>query len=229
MKEKIYLIPGLMTDFRLWSRLTPYLNEYELITLEIPKSDDFDEIIKLIDQKITCDKINLLGFSLGGYIATYYSLKNPHRVNKLFLLSSTPSNTEQKDIPRRQEKLNLARKSSFIPLNEKKALELLEIKDDKELLEITCAMFNDLGKEHFITQLSSTLKRVDLLDQLLKLQIPVRFYYSINDRLLNFPWLERLKKINHNFTLKHREGTSHNISLEFPKELSLQIKEWMQE
>ena len=62
--------------------------------------EDFDEIINEINKNIVCEKINLLGFSLGGYIASYYTLKNPNRVNKLFLLSSTPSNTEAKDILR---------------------------------------------------------------------------------------------------------------------------------
>ncbi len=227
MKEKIYLIPGLMTDDRLWSRLEPYLSEYELVHLEIPLYEDFDEIINEINKNIVCEKINLLGFSLGGYIASYYTLKNPNRVNKLFLLSSTPSNTEVKDIPRREKKLEIARKSEFSPLDEQKAIELLELKDDKELVKITCSMFNDLGKNAFVPQLSCTLKRVDLLDDLLDLNLPIKFYYSTNDRLLNHPWIKQLEDKKHNFKLEFREGTSHNISLEFPKELSKEIKEWM--
>jgi len=43
MKEKIYFIPGLMTDIRLWSRLIPYLeNDYEIVHIPIPHSEDFD-------------------------------------------------------------------------------------------------------------------------------------------------------------------------------------------
>ena len=49
MKEKIYLIPGLMTDNRLWSRLIPLLqDEYELVHVPIPHSEDFDEIIDIL-------------------------------------------------------------------------------------------------------------------------------------------------------------------------------------
>ena len=48
MKEKIYFIPGLMTDIRLWSRLIPYLeNDYEIVHIPIPHSEDFDEIIDI--------------------------------------------------------------------------------------------------------------------------------------------------------------------------------------
>lgn len=227
MKEKIYLIPGLMTDHRLWSRLDRYLNNYELIHLPIPLSEDFDEIIKQIDKDINCEQINLLGFSLGGYIAAYYALKNPNKVKRLFLLSSTPSNTEQKDIPRREKKLQEARENQFTPLDEKKATELLEIKDDKELVKITCSMFNDLGSKHFVPQLASTLRRVDLFDELINLDIPIKFFYSSEDRLLNHNSIEYICQKDHNFNLVCREGTSHNISLEFPKELSEEIKDWM--
>ncbi|XPV69858.1 MAG: alpha/beta fold hydrolase [Halarcobacter sp.] len=227
MKEKIYLIPGLMTDQRLWSRLDTYLEEFDLVHLPIPKSEHFDEIIEIIDDQIEDDKINLLGFSLGGYIASYYTLKKLDRVKKLFLLSSTPSNTEQKDIPRREKKLQEAKKSDSILLDENKALDLLEIKDDEELVQITCSMFNDLGNEYFVPQLALTLKRADLMDDLYKLNIPVKFYYSTKDRLLNHDLISKIKQIKHNFDLVSREGISHNISLEFPKDLSFEIKEWM--
>ena len=49
MKEKIYLIPGLMTDERLWSRIIPLLkDQYELIHVPIPHTGDFDEIIDIL-------------------------------------------------------------------------------------------------------------------------------------------------------------------------------------
>ena len=90
MKEKIYLIPGLMTDERLWSRIIPLLkDEYELIHVPIPHTGDFDEIIDILFNLFTEDKVNLLGFSLGGYIASYFAITYPNRVNKLFMLAAT--------------------------------------------------------------------------------------------------------------------------------------------
>lgn len=56
IKEKIYLIPGLMTDSRLWSRLIPYLKEeYDLVHITIPHSEDFDEIIDILFQEFKED------------------------------------------------------------------------------------------------------------------------------------------------------------------------------
>ncbi|NVJ54607.1 MAG: alpha/beta fold hydrolase [Campylobacteraceae bacterium] len=228
MKEKIYLIPGLMTDVRLWSKLKPYLDEkYELIHLPIPHSEDFDEINKILDKQIEDEKINLLGFSLGGYIASYYAVSNPKKVKRLFLLSSTPSSTEQKDIPRREKKLEEARAGKFTSLDEKKAVDLLEVKDDKELVSIVCDMFNELGNEVFTPQLALTLKREELFEKLNKLDIPTYLFYSLEDRLLNHTSIKALEEMEHNFKINNRVGTSHNISLEVPEELSFHIEKWM--
>ena len=227
MKQKIYLIPGLMTDHRLWHRLEPHLDEYELVHTPIPKSDDFDEIVEFLDENIECEKINLLGFSLGGYIASYYAIKYPSKVQRLFLVGSTPSATEEKDVPRRQQRLSDAKCNPFIPLSIEKATQLLELKEDEELAHTMVSMFNDLGHESFIPQLSSTLNRVELFDHLTKLDVPIKFFYSTQDRLLNHNSIEKYMNKEHNIELISREGTSHNIPLEVPLHLSQEIKDWM--
>ena len=50
MKEKIYFIPGLMTNERLWNRILPKIeDDFEIVHLKIPKSTNFDEINKLLN------------------------------------------------------------------------------------------------------------------------------------------------------------------------------------
>ena len=216
-----------MTDHRLWHKIKPHLDEYELVHTPIPKSDNFDEIIEHIDTQIPCEKINLLGFSLGGYIASYYAIKNPSKVQRLFLVGSTPSATEQKDLSRRQEKLESAKQSHFSPLSLEKARELLEQKENHELATTMVDMFNDLGHKNFVPQLSSTLNRVDLMEPLINLDMPIKFFYSRQDRLLNHTSLQNLQEKDHDIELIARNGSSHNIPLEVPLHLSQEIKEWM--
>ncbi len=226
-KEKIYLLPGLMTDHRLWHKLEPHLDEYDLIHTPIPLSDNFDEIVDFLHEGFSDDKINLLGFSLGGYIASYYSIKYPSKVQRLFLVGSTPSATEKQDIPRRQKKLKDSQKNPFVPLSMEKAKGLLEKPEDKAVVNTMISMFNDLGHKTFISQLSSTLNRVDLIDDLTSLNFPIKFFYSTQDRLVNHNAIEKITNKIKDIKLIPREGTSHNIPLEVPECLSKEIKEWM--
>ena len=234
MKEKIYLIPGLMTDERLWSRIKPFLeNDYELIHIPIPHTEDFDEIIDILDKQFSNDseeKVNLLGFSLGGYIASYYAITYPNRLNRLLMVAATPGSSSEAEIERRKEKFTVIEKEGFKGLSYDKAKSLVEKKnkDDSELIKIIQDMFIDLGKERFITQLTSTFYRKDLFTDLVNLDLPIWFYYSEDDRLLSPNALDRLLNNEHNMKLISRIGTSHNIPLEEPRILSDVIKDWME-
>jgi len=229
MKEKIYLIPGLMTDERLWSRIKPFLTEYELVHVPIPHTENFDEAIDILLDVFKEDKVNLLGFSLGGYIASYFAVTYPNRVNKLFMLAATPGASEEAEIERRREKFAVIEQDGFKGLPYEKAVTLVEDqnKEDDDLIKTIQDMFMDLGKETFISQLTSTFNRVDLFEDLVTLKLNIWFYYSTKDRLLNHKSIAKLQTLEHEMTLISREGTSHNIPLEVPKELSRKIKEWM--
>ena len=228
MKEKIYLIPGLMTDNRLWSRIIPLLeNDYELVHTSIPHSEDFDEIIDIIFNEFKEEKVNILGISLGGYIASYFAITYPNRVNRLFTVAATPGNSTEAEIERRKEKCVAIEKEGFVGLSYEKAKSLLEKQNDEESIKIIQDMFMDLGKESFISQLTSTFYRKDLFEDLINLSIPIWFFYSKNDRLLNQEAIKKLLLDNHNMNIISREGTSHNIPLEVPELLSNEIKKWM--
>ncbi len=113
-----------MTDERLWSRLLPFLEkQYELIHFPIPLNENFDEMVKVLDKEIKDEKVNLLGFSLGGYISSYYAIKNPKRVKRLFLVSATPSATVKENVKKREKKLKEAKNNNFPTLSLEKAKE----------------------------------------------------------------------------------------------------------
>ena len=88
-------------------------------------------------------------------------------------------------------------------------------------------MFNDLGFENFIIQLASTLNRQEIYANFKNLDFPIKLFYSKSDRLFNHESINDIISSNSKITIVSREGTSHNISLEVPEELSFEIKEWM--
>ncbi|MDD2508860.1 MULTISPECIES: alpha/beta hydrolase [Aliarcobacter] len=232
MREKIYFIPGLMTDIRLWSKALPLLkDDFEIIHIPIPSSTDFDEIVDILNKELKEDKINILGFSLGGYIASYFTCKYPKRVKRLFTVAATPGTTSKVELERREKKLVDFENSSEFGLELEKAIMLLEEQNqsDLSLAQTMVDMFNDLGRDTFLTQLKSTFNRVDLFDKLKDKTIPMHMLYSSNDRLLDLEALDKLHNQKHNIKLIKRDGTSHNIPLEFPELFASSVKEWIKE
>jgi len=232
MKEKIYLLPGLMCDKRLWERLIPFVeNQYELIHVDIPLTSNFDEIINSIDTLFEDEKVNLLGFSLGAYIASYYAIKYPHRVKKLFLVAGTPSAMTQEEIIKRNHMLELMDTLGFNAISHKKVVSLLEEinQNDKKLIQLIQDMYVDLGETVYKAQIQTVNNRISLEQQLLNLkELPIRFFYSTEDRLLNYDSLMKFQGKHTHITTVSREGTSHMIPLEFPELLKDEIKKWME-
>lgn len=82
--EKItVLIPGWATDYRIFNALN--LNYNYLLPTRISPFKFSDELSKLLDEK-SIDKISLFGWSLGGFLAVDFALKNLDRVDELILL-----------------------------------------------------------------------------------------------------------------------------------------------
>lgn len=231
MKEKIYLIPGLMCDERLWERLIPYLeDDYELVHLEIPLTSNFDEIIELLDKEFKEEKINLFGFSFGAYISSYYTIKHPNKVKRLFLNAGTPSVMTPKEIEKRNNMLEMMNSFGFQGISSKKVASLLEDPNhnDDNLINIIKHMYVDLGEEVYIAQIRTINNRIPLEQDLINLDIPIKMFYSTDDRLLNYKSLDNFTQEHKHITKVTRDGTSHMIPLEMPKLLSDEIHSWMQ-
>lgn len=229
--KKIYLLPGLMTDERLWCRLKPLLEkDYELVHVPIPLVEDFDKACIELDNVFKEEKINLLGFSLGSYLASYFAIKNPKKIDKLFLLAGSASFIDDEEVKKRELSLIQMDKFGFKGLSRKKVISLIEEKsyEDEELINTIKDMYSELGFKVFKAQMELSFKRVDISEELTSLEFPIKLYYSSDDRLFNYSSLAKLKEKNKgNITFVQREGKSHMLSLEDSDNLAKEIKEWV--
>jgi len=228
MKTKIYFLPGLMTDERLWKNLFSLFDDtYELIHVNIPLKSTFDEIIDALSFKE--EKINLLGFSLGGYVASYFACKYPQRINKLFILAASPSSMHKDEIIKRSLAIEFTKKHGFKGLSAKKVISLLEEKNSNntELIEVVQDMYQDAGAFVFELQMKATLLRKDLSQDLKALKNLVYFFYSKRDRLLNHNSLRKLEEEYAEARFIIHNSTSHMLPLEEPEKLHMLILEWI--
>ena len=218
-----------MCDERLWSRITPYLEDkFELVYLEIPHTTNFDEMASILNKEIKEDNINLAGFSLGGYTSLYLSLKYPNKVKKLYLMAASGSVSPQDEIDRRRKMMITARDYDFCAPPKEKIITLIDENshDDEEMINIIQEMFVTLGRDIFETQLQSTFERENLFEKIKKSNKPLNIIYGNKDRLVDKNWIENLKnERTKNLNIKCLDTTSHNIPLDYYKEVASFIKE----
>lgn len=230
MKTKIYMIPGFMNDERLWSRLVPLIEDkYEFIYLKIPLKDSFDEMVDEISQKIEDEKVNLMGFSLGGYIACYFGLKYPNRINKILCIACTPANLSKEECEKRASAIEFTKKFGFKGLSRKKALSIVEAQNqnDEELINILLKMYVDVGEEAFYKQFYSTIIRTDLSEKLINSNLDLGFVYAKEDRLVSNSYMNEFKnRSNGKIYFSQIEAHTHMLPLEWPNEIKDIMLEW---
>ena len=220
-----------MTDERLWCRIKELVSdEFELVHIAIPLCEDFDQLCDILDGYFKEEKINLLGFSFGSYIGAYYAIKNPSKINRLFLLAGSASFLLEDEIQRRKESIKLMDNFGFKGLSRKKILDLIEDKnhDDIQLINTIKDMFFDLGLDTYKNQMELSFKRDDISEELSSLNMPITLFYASHDKLFDYTALAKIKKKNReNIKMIEKEGSSHFIPLEEPNALIREIKNWM--
>lgn len=228
MASKLYLIPGTMCNDKLWALVLPYLHSsVEPVYLQIPRQKSFDELAEHFNNLFAGDSINLVGFSLGGYIATYFSLLYPQRVNKLFVISNSPASLSAAELDQRTDALQLVKKYGYKGLSRHRAIALLDAGSQTErLTDLILEMDSDLGEAEFISQYQYTSKRIDLSARVNELPLHSCFYYSTDDSLVNAARLNEMSKANPKLSVISTPGCGHMLPLEKPRELAQYLNHW---
>jgi len=224
MKTKLYLIPGTMCTEQLWQFLLPSLSdEFELCYLTIPNKMSLDDISDHLVAQFEEDRVNLLGFSLGGYIASLVASRFPERLNKLMVLANSPCALNADELSLRKQTVSILKRFGYKGMPRVKAEALLAEKSALHI-DLILEMDKTLGADTLLSQLENTSSRDDLMQPLLALECDVRFIYSQKDNLINLAWMQELKALaGHKMSQKMVAGSSHMLPLEEPIMISREI------
>lgn len=216
-----------MCDRRLWHSFIAALdllrpNYFDYHFINIAQKPTIDKILEDIKQQLPSEKVNLLGFSLGGYLASAFALKYSKTIDNLFVVSNMPCALPDKEIKERSRAVAWIKRNGYSGIPQKRILALLDksTHKNKEIIALIKDMDNSLGAEVLLHQLLATTKRKDIFKQLS--QLPLKKYFCVgqNDHLVSVDALTDLQLIDKKMELSIIENTGHMLPLEKPQELA---------
>ena len=224
------LIPGTQCDSRLWDKLRSQLSsDIEPTHFEIPKLPINEVLLKLhkIIEGAVADgqPVFLLGFSLGGYIASSYlaslnegDLTLDSAVNiQFFICSNTPTALPSRELRQRRRIIQNIDAKPYSGASSSRVKYMLDEihHDDENMIQLIQFMDQQLGVESLKHQLSFTGERRDLKGVFLDVasQFPIQFLASDADPLLNYEWFETLPS---SIKVTLCKGCRHMLPLERP-------------
>ncbi|AOW76742.1 hypothetical protein A3Q34_07690 [Colwellia sp. PAMC 20917] len=209
-----------MCDQRLWQACITYLPEnVELIHIAIPVENSIDKIVTALEQKLPVGKINLAGFSLGGYIASAFALKYPNKINKLLLISNMSYLLPPAQLKERIRTIAYVKLHGYSGITSKRITALLHPSkhNNQDIINCIRAMDIELGKDTLIHQLTVTTQRENLLVKLPTLAIPIQFLIGDNDSLVTLTRITTILTQSPLISLITLADTGHMLPLEQPE------------
>ncbi|WP_286271681.1 alpha/beta fold hydrolase [Thalassotalea hakodatensis] len=221
--QPLFLLPGTMCDERLWQpTLSVAENHFIPHFLTLHDGDSIDEIVQQIATQLPKEPVNLLGFSLGGYLASAFAIRYPEKVSTLFIVSNIPCALPVEEVKERSRTIHWIKKHGYRGIPKKRILNLMasNAHDNTEVISLIAEMDKSLGGEVLMAQLRATTQRVNLFEQLRALPIAKHFCVGREDTLVNLDDLQRLASTDEKMDLTIFEHTGHMLPLEQPKAFS---------
>jgi pimeloyl-ACP methyl ester carboxylesterase len=241
--EALVFLHGYLETKSVWESFTKHFeSDYTVICIDLPghgKSNvlktvhsmrDIAQMVKYIMDLCKVSKANVIGHSMGGYVALSLVDYYPENVNSLVMFSSSAmsDSTDKKlarnrdiDLVRSGKKEMLVNQSipnMFAPNN------VVEFLDQIEAIKRNAKNMTDTG---FIASLEGMKSRVNNGNMMKNLKIPVLFIAGVLDQLVPID-VSRAQVINaKNLVYKELESSGHMGYIEEEAQSVAYLKEFL--
>jgi pimeloyl-ACP methyl ester carboxylesterase len=174
-------------------------------------------------------RFNLVGLSMGGYLAFEILRRSPERVARLALLSTTARPDTPEQTERRTAQMGLASDGKFAEVVD--ALFPILFRparnSDAALRELTHAMARECGAEAFVRQLTAIMKRPDSRPDLAKIACPTLVLVGEDDQITPLDRAEEMVAAIPDARLVAVADCGHLSTLDQPEAVTAALTWWL--
>lgn len=224
----VYALPGTMCDEKVWSILREKDLNFTIVHIDIPQESSISKIVEALEDILPKEPVQLLGFSLGGYIASAFTVLNNERVEKLAILSNSPTVLPEQETNQRKQLIRWVKKNGYSGITQSKVKLLLHEKNanERELIQLIMDMDSACGAKILLQQLQATTERTDLSVPLSATNKNLGYFYGEQDKLIDIEKIEALSNVFTNIGATCISGAGHMLPLEAPQQLSNSLNDF---
>lgn len=230
IKTPLIFLPGTLCDERifipLWQALNSNSNSLEnKAYVPLQWAEDLSQMLALSEDRLAYfpEKVHLLGYSMGGYIAALTALANPDKVASLTLISSTATALADEELQGRKLVLNVIKNKQYKGMAKSRIDFMLHSgnQKNKEIVLLIKEMADDLGPSVLAAQTNATASRQDLINQLSRQQFNTYFLVGEQDNIATVPEISEIAARAEIFKKEVFANAGHMLPLEQTDALAL--------
>ncbi|UXR66080.1 alpha/beta hydrolase [Bdellovibrio bacteriovorus] len=215
-------LPGFLCDERVWADTISQLTAPgPFVSLHFKDCKDLQDMLNLLIQ-LPYPRFNLIGFSMGGYVAELFATQYPERLQHLALIAVNVGPLSERE---RQWRLNMKEmlgKFQYRGMNEKELSRFLHPNSlsKAHVTNTIIDMSAGYTSEMYLNQMMATLDRKDLGAELAQLSCPILLVAGRDDRVVPLKQIESLHQQVPQAKLHIIDECGHYVPLEKPAELA---------
>lgn len=209
------LVPGLACTAQVFEAVLPYVRAHGAVTVADTRRDG---TIAGMAERLLADapeRFALVGFSMGGFVASAVMELAPERVCGLGFISSASRPDTPEQAAGRRELIALARGGRFDEVTGAVFLRLA----GPTLAPLWAQMAEEVGVEVFCAQVEAILSRSDYRSALGAAACPAAVIHGGSDQMVSLERAEALAAGVPHVTSTIVEGAGHLVLLERPQEV----------
>ncbi|MDU0353479.1 alpha/beta hydrolase [Paraglaciecola aquimarina] len=175
------------------------------------------------------EKVHLVGYSMGGYLAALTALENPSRIASLTLIGSTCDALAETAQKARQQTLRLIKNKQYKGMTQKHLAQFFHPSNqqNKEYLALVKNMERDLGPGVLAAQYQATASRNNLLPKLAKASFAVNLIAGELDNFVSPQTFRAMQEAIPKANSHTISNAGHMSPIEQPAELAKCLAENM--
>ena len=183
--KKLIFLPGMVCDIRLWQPAIEHFEElYDVAYINLQKGNSLEDFFDSIHQEVEPHSA-LIGFSMGGFVASEYVLAFPERIDHLLMIGFDPHGFSKAKIAQRKRLIDKANTES-IEIMPKEQLPFYLHKDSlssESIPHLVQDMGKKAGQTTYIHQMQATLNRTNRTQQISQLDLKATCILADDDKI----------------------------------------------
>lgn len=229
--QPVIFLPGLHCDERIWLPVWRKMALAQRCYVPLQWANNLSDMLALTSDRIdSCDtKVHLVGFSMGGYIASLAALKLPQKVAALTLVCYSPFGFTPQQINQRQQLMRHIQQGNYTGITARTLKEHLAAVnlDNATLVETFKSMTEDLGQATLAAQLKASTPREDLSQKLADSALKIHLIAGKQDRVAQAEQIQDCHQQLAGSTFDCIDNAGHMLPLEVPDTLGHILNQYL--
>lgn len=222
--QPIVFFPGTLCDERVWMPVWAQLNCAQKAYVPLQWAENIQHMMMLTEDRVESfsEPVHLVGFSMGGYIASQYAINNPHKVASLTLIGYCSEGLSKQELEQRQLLLKTIDNKKYKGASIARTQQFLHGKNhnNTELIATVMTMSNDLGPSVLKAHITSCTPRPSLTRQLASTSIKINIIGAEADLIAPLKQLDLMHKTLNNSHFDLITEAGHMMMLEQPTQVA---------